>query len=128
VARVWETEQGISLAELVRARRRRRLELSVEPFEVLPRERLTHDQNRPLSVADILRSGRRRVQGSNEHRRGAVDNTSYRLSVSLVARISWHVFMEQPDSLPHHGFLWIGHVNNIQDAERLLARRSQPKG
>ena len=48
------TEQGLSLADLVRARRRRRLEASGEPFEERP-ERLADDQNWPLSVADVLR-------------------------------------------------------------------------
>ena len=55
-----ENEQGESLAELIRARRRRRLEGSGEPFEARPCASLAVDQNRPLSVADILRSGRRR--------------------------------------------------------------------
>ena len=54
-----ENEQGESLAELVRERRRRRLEASGELFEFRPWHRLIDDQNRPLSVADILRSGRR---------------------------------------------------------------------
>src|SRR5260370_15580874 len=53
-----EEEQGESLAELLRERRRRRLEASGEPFEVRPCERLTDDQIRHLSIADILRMGR----------------------------------------------------------------------
>jgi hypothetical protein len=55
-----EIEQGESLAELIRARRRRRLESSGEPFEVRPCD-VIHDQDRSLSVADVLRMGRRRV-------------------------------------------------------------------
>src|SRR5260370_7916562 len=50
-------EHEESMAELVRARRRRRLEASGEPFELRPCERVTDDQNTPLSVADILRMG-----------------------------------------------------------------------
>ena len=61
-----KNEQGLSLAELVRARRQRRLESSGEPFEVRPCEGLNDDLNRPLSIADILRSGRRRVAAPNE--------------------------------------------------------------
>jgi hypothetical protein len=59
-----ENEQGESLAELIRARRRRRAEVSGEPFEVRPCE-VIHDQDRQLSVSDILRSGRRRVAAPN---------------------------------------------------------------
>jgi len=61
-----ENEQGESLAELIRERRRRRSEASGEAFESRPYEGLTDDQNRPLSIADILRSGRRRVAAPNE--------------------------------------------------------------
>ena len=56
-----ENEEVRCLVELLRERRRRRLEASGVLLEVRPRERLTDDQNRPLSIADILRSGRRRV-------------------------------------------------------------------
>jgi predicted RNase H-like nuclease (RuvC/YqgF family) len=56
-----ENEEVRSLVALLRERRRRRLEASGEPFEVRACEALTDDQNRPLSIADILRSGRRRV-------------------------------------------------------------------
>ena len=61
-----ENEQGESLAELIRARRRRRAEVSGEPVESRPCERLTDDQTRHLSVADVLRMGRRRVAVPNE--------------------------------------------------------------
>jgi len=56
-----ENEEDFRLVTLLRERRRRRLEASGEPFESRPCERFTDDQNRPLSVADILRSGRRRT-------------------------------------------------------------------
>jgi hypothetical protein len=54
-----------SLVALLRARRRRRAEESEEPSESRLCESLTDDQDRPLSVADILRSGRR-VAAPNE--------------------------------------------------------------
>ena len=54
-----ENEEVRSLVTLLRERRRRRLEASGEPFESRPCERLTDDQIRHLSVADILRRGRR---------------------------------------------------------------------
>ena len=59
-------EQGESLDKLIRARRRRRLEASGEPFDVRPCEALTDDRNRSLSVADVLRIGRRRVAAPSE--------------------------------------------------------------
>jgi hypothetical protein len=59
-----ENEEVGRLVELLRERRRRRAEASGEPFESRPYEGLT-DQKRPLSVADILRSGRRRVAAPN---------------------------------------------------------------
>ena len=61
-----ENEEVRRLVELLRERRRRRLESSGEPFEVRACEALTDDENRPLSIADILRSGRRRVAAANE--------------------------------------------------------------
>jgi predicted RNase H-like nuclease (RuvC/YqgF family) len=61
-----ENEEVGRLVELLRERRRRRAEASGEPFEVRSCEALTLDQNRPLSVADILRCGRRRVAAANE--------------------------------------------------------------
>jgi hypothetical protein len=64
-----ENEQGESLAELIRARRRRRAEASGEPFELRPCE-VIHDQDRYLSVADILRSGRQRTAAPNEQPSG----------------------------------------------------------
>ena len=60
-----KNQEGLSLAQLIRARRRRRLESSGEPFEVRQCE-VIHDQDLPLSVADILRSGRRRVAAPYE--------------------------------------------------------------
>ncbi len=61
-----ENEEVGRLVALLRERRRRRLEASGEPFESGPSERLSDDQDRPLSIADILRSGRRRVAAPNE--------------------------------------------------------------
>jgi hypothetical protein len=55
-----EDEEVRSLVTLLRERRRRRLEASGEPFESGPSKRLTDDQTRHLSVADVLRMGRRR--------------------------------------------------------------------
>jgi hypothetical protein len=56
-----ENEEVGRLVELLRARRRRRAEQAGEPLKVRRCEALTDDQNRPLSIADILRGGRRRV-------------------------------------------------------------------
>jgi hypothetical protein len=56
-----ENEEVGRLVTLLRERRRRRLEANGEPFEVRPCERLTDDQIRHLSIADILRMGRRRA-------------------------------------------------------------------
>ena len=56
-----ENEEVGRLVTLLRERRRRRAETSGEAFESRPYEGFTDDQNRPLSIADILRSGRRRV-------------------------------------------------------------------
>ena len=56
-----ENEEVRRLVELLRERRRRRAEQAGEPLEVWRCEALTDDLNRPLSIADILRSGRRRV-------------------------------------------------------------------
>ena len=56
-----ENEEVRSLVTLLRERRRRRLEASGEPFEVRPCGRFTDDQDRPLSVAEVLRMERRRV-------------------------------------------------------------------
>src|ERR1700676_5503227 len=55
-----------ALVTLLRARRRRRLEANGKPFESGPSERLTDDQIRYLSVADVLRMRRRRVAAPNE--------------------------------------------------------------
>jgi hypothetical protein len=57
-----ENEEVARLVTLLRARRRRRLEASGEPSEIWPCERLIHDQTRHLSVADVLRMGRRHVR------------------------------------------------------------------
>jgi len=57
-----ENEEVRSLVRLLRERRRRRLEESAESCESWPSEHLTDDQTRHLSVADVLRMGRRRVE------------------------------------------------------------------
>jgi hypothetical protein len=61
-----ENEEVRSLVTLLRERRRRRLEASGESFESRLCEPFTDDQNRPLSVADILRSGRSRTVAPTE--------------------------------------------------------------
>jgi hypothetical protein len=61
-----ENEEVGRLVALLRERRRRRAEACGEPFEVRQCEALTDDQNRTRTIADILRSGRRRVTASNE--------------------------------------------------------------
>ena len=61
-----ENEEVGRLVTLLRERRCRRLEASGEPFESGPSERLTDDQIRYLSVADVLRMRRRRVAAPNE--------------------------------------------------------------
>ena len=60
-----ENEEVGRLVALLRERRRRRAEASDGPFELRPCE-VIHDQDRPLSVADVLRSGRRRFAAPNE--------------------------------------------------------------
>ena len=65
-----ENEEVRSLVVLLRERRRRRLEANGEPFESRPCEWLTDDQERPLSIADVLRMGRRRAGASNERPSG----------------------------------------------------------
>jgi hypothetical protein len=65
-----ENEEVRSLVALLRERRRRRLEKSGEPFESRPCERLTDEQTRHLSVADVLRMGCRRVAAANERPAG----------------------------------------------------------
>jgi hypothetical protein len=61
-----ENEEVRRLVTLLRERRRRRAEQAGEPLEVRRFEALTDDQNRLLSIADILRSGRRRVAVTTE--------------------------------------------------------------
>ena len=61
-----ENEEVARLVALLRERRRRRLEASGEPFESSPCERFADDQNRHLSVAEVLRSGRGRAAAPNE--------------------------------------------------------------
>jgi len=56
-----ENEEVRSLVTLLRERRRRRLEESAEPCESWPSERLTDNQTRHLSVAEVLRMGRQRA-------------------------------------------------------------------
>ena len=53
-----ENEEVVRLVTLLRERRRRRLEAGGEPFDERPCE-VIYDQGRSLSVADVLRSGRR---------------------------------------------------------------------
>jgi hypothetical protein len=62
-----ENEEVRNLVALLRERRQRRLEASGEPFEVRPCGRFTDDQDRPLSVAEVLRMGRRRVSGHADY-------------------------------------------------------------
>ena len=64
-----EIEEVGRLVALLRERRRRRLEVSGVPFESRPSERLTDDQTRHLSVADVLRIGRRRTGALTEQPR-----------------------------------------------------------
>jgi hypothetical protein len=63
-----ENEEVARLLTLLRERRRRRLEANGEPFESRPCEHLTDDQIRHLSVADVLRIGRRHdvIQGNHD--------------------------------------------------------------
>ena len=68
-----ENEEVWRLVALLRERRRRRAEEAGEPFEERRCEALSDDQNRPLSIADILRSGRRRVAVTTERPRIASD-------------------------------------------------------
>jgi hypothetical protein len=65
-----ENEEVRSLVTLLRERRRRRLEKSGESCESWPSERFTDDQTRYLSVADVLRMGRRRTTAPNERPAG----------------------------------------------------------
>ena len=48
-----------SVADILRERRRRRMEANGETYVERPRARLTHDDGRPLSIADVLRERRR---------------------------------------------------------------------
>jgi hypothetical protein len=64
-----ENEEVGRLVALLRERRQRRAEASGEPFELRPCE-VIHDQDRYLSVADILRSGRQRTAAPNEQPSG----------------------------------------------------------
>ena len=61
-----ENEEVGRLVTLLRERRRRRLEASGELFESPPCERLTHEQTMHLSVADVLRMGRRRAAAAQQ--------------------------------------------------------------
>ena len=65
-----ENEEVGRLVTLLRERRRRRLEASGETLESQPCERFTNDQTRHLSVADVLRMGRRRVTAPTEQPAG----------------------------------------------------------
>jgi len=61
-----ENEEVVHLVALLRERRRRRAAACGEPYDVRPCEALSDDQNRHLSVADVLRMGRRRVTAPND--------------------------------------------------------------
>ena len=63
---VRQQEEGPSVADLLRERRRRRAEVNGEPFEERPFEGLSYDLSGDLSVADILRSRFRRAKVPNE--------------------------------------------------------------
>ena len=65
--RVVREQEGLSPVDLIRERRRRRAEASGEPFEERPFELHLDDQNGPLSVADILRAGRKRAAALSHH-------------------------------------------------------------
>jgi hypothetical protein len=56
-----ENEEVRRLVALLRERRKRRSEASGETFDERPYQGFTADRDRPISIADILRSGRRRV-------------------------------------------------------------------
>jgi hypothetical protein len=62
-----ETKAGLfaslSVATLIRERRRRRCEASAEPFEELPHLCATLPPGRRLSIAETLRMGRLRADG-----------------------------------------------------------------
>jgi hypothetical protein len=68
--RVVREQGGPSPVELIRERRRRRAEASGEPFEERPCELNIDDQDGPLSVADILRAGRKRAAALNTSQSG----------------------------------------------------------
>ena len=62
-------EEDFRLVTLLRERPSP-FEASWEPFESRPCERFTDDQTRHLSVADVLRMGRRRAAAPNEQPTG----------------------------------------------------------
>lgn len=66
-ARPIVNERGQTQAEVVRARRRRRLEAQGLPFEDRPRESFAG----ALSIAEIIRMGRRRPRESERRRSGS---------------------------------------------------------
>ena len=63
--RIVREQEGPSPVDLIREHRRRRAEASGEPFEERPLELHVDDQNGALSVADILRAGRKRAAALN---------------------------------------------------------------
>jgi hypothetical protein len=79
-----ENDEVVRLVELLRARRRRRLETSAEPFEERTCKEI-HDQDRPLSVADILRMGRRRAVAPNESPSDYTRNNTVKTGKWLVS-------------------------------------------
>jgi hypothetical protein len=85
-----ENEDVRSLVALLWARRRRRAEACGEPFEVRPSEIPTDDQNRPLSIADILRRGRRCVASC----KGTCPNRYryWRISFRLALLGEWKIW------------------------------------
>ena len=58
-----EDPESLRIADLLRERRRRRLEASGQPFEDAPRETVYAGPGRRLSIAETLRLGRQRSKG-----------------------------------------------------------------
>ena len=80
-----ENEEVGRLVALLRERRRRRAEASGEPFEVRPCK-VIYDQDWPISVADVLRSGRRRVAAPYDDLAGLGHQTAIKSSLSATRR------------------------------------------
>ena len=58
-------DEGRTLADVIRERRRRRLEASGQHCEEESPVRLTDDRSRPLAVSEILIAGRNRARERN---------------------------------------------------------------